>query len=313
MTFRRVLAAALFRLKKALRSLIGRPVAAVTPVVPHFLPAELRQQSYIRDNCERLLDLSLQQDGDLYFFDNIHGDYDRVAPGGEVGREATLGQSYGTYHRQRALVYALMRALNRHPVLAFNQPDFSIRGCGLSDAWEVAEQLGKHFSYINTYFHKEPQLDIKRGSPNFMNLDFITSSDVFEHVTPPIEDAFSTAYHMLKPGGVLVLTVPYVTTREETLEHFPDLYDWSVTRSENAYRLRNTTRSGERQEFGNLVFHGGEGETLEMRVFALAHLRRLAADAGFGEIEILERDIPFFGIYNQQKLWSLPLILRKSL
>jgi len=311
MMFRRGLAALLSRLKALLRKLAGRSAVAAAPVVLDFLPAELRQKSYIRDNCEKLLDLALEHDGSMYFFDNIHGDFDRVAPEGEIGREATLGQTYGSYHRQRALVHALMQALNRHPVLAFNQPDFSIRGCGLSDAWDVAEQLSRRFSYTNTFFHKEPKLDVKIGSPKFMDLDFITSSDVFEHVAPPIDEAFRNAYRMLKPGGVLVLTVPYLTTREETIEHFPELHEWSVVKHGDGFRLNNITRHGEHQVFDNLVFHGGEGATLEMRVFALAHLRRLAAEAGFRDFHILDRDIPFFGIYNQQKLWSLPLILRK--
>ena len=34
----------------------------------------------------------------------------------------------------------------------------------------------------------------------------------------------------------------------------------------------NTTREGRIEEFEDLIFHGGEGETLEKRVFSLPDL-----------------------------------------
>ncbi len=83
-------------------------------------------------------------------------------------------------------------------------------GVGLSDwdglAWRLAKKLG----YANTYYHKEPLLDIaaKQGLQHDL-YDFIISSDVFEHVCPPISTAFVNAYNLLKAGGVMILTVPY--------------------------------------------------------------------------------------------------------
>jgi hypothetical protein len=54
--------------------------------------------------------------------------------------------------------------------------------------------------------------------------DFIT--DVYEHICPPISTAFENAYRLLKPGGVMIFTVPYVEGK--TREHFPNVREFSV-------------------------------------------------------------------------------------
>ncbi len=101
-----------------------------------------------------------------------------------------------------------------------------------------------------------------------MGKDFIISSDVFEHVVPPVSRAFENVWKMLKPGGVFVLTVPYGAQRE-TVEHFPELNEFSIVERDGSFVLRNKTRTGVLQEFNDLVFHGGPRTTLEMRVFSL--------------------------------------------
>ena len=46
--------------------------------------------------------------------------------------------------------------------------------------------------------------------------DFVISSDVLEHVAPPYERALSNLLRLLKPGGLLVLTVPLKPEARQT-------------------------------------------------------------------------------------------------
>lgn len=69
----------------------------------------------------------------------------------------------------------------------------------MSDANLYAKLLCKKFSYTNTFFHIEPRLDIANLDVKWFNFaDFVITSDVFEHVKPPIPRAFQNLYSMLK-------------------------------------------------------------------------------------------------------------------
>ena len=59
------------------------------------------------------------------------------------------------------------------------------------------------------------------------------------------------------------------------------------------------------------MFHGGDGSTLEMRVFTEPSLRALFRQAGFDSIYIATEDTPEFGI-EQAVSWSLPIAARKG-
>ena len=183
---------------------------------------------------------------------------------------------------------------------------------GMSDWPGYSIPLGKKFSYQNTYYHKEPRFDIKEVPPDIQNTyDFIISSDVFEHLEPPVSPAFVNLNRLLKPGGVVIFTVPYVPDQEETLEHFPDLNEFTIQVDEyGKYTLKNITRTGEIQVSDQLVFHGGEGFTLEMRLFSKKSLSREFERAGFHKITFYEEPFPGFGICQEEK-WSLPLSARK--
>ena len=64
------------------------------------------------------------------------------------------------------------------------------------------------------------------------------------------------------------------------------------------------------QEFDNLVFHGGAGETLEMRVFSEAGVLEELRHAGFEDIRIRAEPHPDFGI-RWEYGWSLPISARR--
>ena len=84
-----------------------------------------------------------------------------------------------------------------------------LRGIGLSDDWRYAEKLPSKLSYRNTFYHREPRLDLTDPPEELVGtLDFLIASDVLEHVAPPVERAFENAFRLLKPAGVFILTVP---------------------------------------------------------------------------------------------------------
>jgi hypothetical protein len=79
--------------------------------------------------------------------------------------------------------------------------------------------------------------------------------------------------------------VPY-TNNKDTIEHFPELYDFTVVEDHEAVVLRNRTREGVIGEFRNLVFHGGPGTTLETRVFSESSIIQHLRNAAFHAIKV---------------------------
>ena len=109
----------------------------------------------------------------------------------------------------------------------------------------------------------------------------------------------------------MIFTVPYRATTTTT-EHFPDLNEFSVVQQEGRPVLHNITRDRIEQTYTNLVFHGGDGATLEMRVFSEAGLRNELANAGFGTVRFHPE--PFFqhGVFWHDGL-SVPIVARPAL
>jgi SAM-dependent methyltransferase len=187
----------------------------------------------------------------------------------------------------------------------------NLRGLGTSDSDSYAEVLREKFDYTNTHFHRAPKFDIgDPGAGESGSYDFLISSEVFEHVVPPVEAAFRNAWRLLKPNGVMVFTVPY-SLEATTVEHFPDLHEHTVAQLGEQMVLVNRTREGQVQIFENLIFHGGPGTTLEMRKFSEASLRNLFTAAGFQSVRIFGEDYAPFGIVRNENC-SLPLAARKG-
>ena len=125
-----------------------------------------------------------------------------------------------------------------------------------------------------------------------------------EHVPPPVERAFMNLNRMLKPDGMLLLTVPY-TIDGRTAEHFPELHEYALAAPGGRTVLVNRRRDGSLEVFENLSFHGGDGSTLEMRVFTETSLKETLAAAGFASVHIASEDVPEFGVQHEET-WSLP-------
>jgi len=231
----------------------------------------------------------------------------------QLQREVASCNGCGSTPRARAIIRALSLGLFNQNLILPNFPESrDLSGLGMSDWDGYAVRLAETFRYTNTYYHKEPKLDISSPEvPKYLeqSSDFIISSEVFEHVVPPVSQAFENTFKMLKPGGVFVLTVPY-GTKTQTLEHFPELHDFTLTADAGTYRLENVTQSGEIQEFQDLVFHDGPGTTLEMRVFAQAGLLRNLAEAKFEAITVHCTPDLEHGIWWPEP-WSFPLSARR--
>jgi SAM-dependent methyltransferase len=198
--------------------------------------------------------------------------------------------------RWRSVIHALSTELFGTSMAI---PDFPNRpdlvGVGLSDWNGYAVRLGEKLSYTNTYYHREPLLDISSvDSSKSGQYDFIIASDVFEHIAPPVSKAFDNARRLLKPGGVMIFTVPYIDG--ETVEHFPELHQYSIQKRQDQWVLLNKTCDGREQEFTEITFHGGPGTIIEMRRFGKDGLLRNIHDAGFGDIKLYDEEYLSAGI-----------------
>jgi SAM-dependent methyltransferase len=228
------------------------------------------------------------------------------------GREVPSCSACGSTVRLRSLIALLSREIFG---IELAIPDFpvlkGIRGFGMSDPPELAQRLAEKFEYTNTFYHQEPRIDIvEPGQEHLARYDFILSSEVMEHVPPPVERAFANLNRMLKPDGLLLLTVPY-RIDGRTAEHFPELHEYALASPGGRTVLVNRRRDGSIEVFENLSFHGGDGSTLEMRVFTETSLKETIAGAGFTSVRIASEDIPEFGVLHGET-WSLPMVGRKG-
>ncbi len=61
-----------------------------------------------------------------------------------------------------------------------------ITGIGLTDSTLITECLERRLSFANTYYHREPKIDLMDATSGAdAAYDFIIASEVFEHLPPP--------------------------------------------------------------------------------------------------------------------------------
>ncbi len=225
-----------------------------------------------------------------------------------LDRERPSCRSCGSNVRFRAVGRLVVRELTGRDCALPDLPrSKQWRGIGLSDANAYAAPFADRFDYLNTFFHIEPRLDIANADvARYGGCDFLVASDVFEHVTPPVGRAFANARALLRDGGKFIFTVPF-TLDDDTVEHFPELHDWSIVQEDGRFRLVNRTADGRSVVHENLVFHGGPGATLEMRLFSQAALLREFERAGFARVRIADEACLPFGIHWPEP-WSVPMV-----
>lgn len=228
-------------------------------------------------------------------------------------REDSTCPYCGSAVRIRSMVHHVSMALYGMslPIAQFPlRPD--LRGIGLSDWDGYADRFAKRFNYTNTFFHTAPELDTTLDITQVPDrlagtCDVLVSTDVFEHVLPPVSRAFDGAKKLLKPGGAFVFSVPFMVEEEETREHFPNLHEFELKSGEDGvFRLYNTCADGTKEVFEDLCFHGGPGTTLEMRLFALKSLQREFERAGFQNFRVESEFVPQYGIFWKYP-WSIAM------
>ena len=281
----------------------------------------------------------------IQFECNICGRRNRVERS-RFDREAPTCTGCRSSVRLRSVVHPLSTELFGESLSLRDFPESKgVAGIGLSDWRGYGGRLAKVFSYVNTYHRKddrgfagrlaaalayvkheclrgEVRFDVTKPK-GFAPADFLIASEVFEHVPPPVGAAFSGAFNALKPGGLLVLTVPFDRGLKQTIEHFPELHDYKVVQRRTPlawrrksrprrYNLINITEDGREQQFTDVRLHGGAGVTLEMRIFSLSDVMAHLAAAGFANVSVRGDDCPGRGV-----VWlspnSTPIIARKPL
>ncbi|GLQ87117.1 hypothetical protein GCM10007898_06830 [Dyella flagellata] len=181
----------------------------------------------------------------------------------------------------------------------------------MSDAGVYAFALQRKFDYLNTFYHIEPMLDIRSPARHYLGqFDFVVSSDVLEHVEGSTDRTLANLRALLKTGGILALTVPY-GFHETTIEHYPDLHQFRIEGEGAGRVLVNVTKDGREQRFTNLCFHGGDGSTLELRIYSYPDLVRQLGEAGFTDIRLHAADHPEWGIIHRTKL-GLPITAKAA-
>jgi SAM-dependent methyltransferase len=233
-------------------------------------------------------------------------------PVSELHREEPSCPKCRSNVRFRGVIAALSIALYGQSLLLDDFPvHFETIGLGMSD-WEgYAIRLRRVFGYDNTYYDEKTRLDIMATVPHALaaTCDFIITSDVLEHVAPPYQVALDNLFTLLKPGGLIIVTVP-LRPDGHTVEHFPDLFEYQIVSLGGVPVLVNRTASGQLQVFDGLVFHGGPGATLEMRMFSLPDLLDGLHRAGFEDVVPFDQAVPEHGVLWNEPV-TCPIVARK--
>ena len=218
----------------------------------------------------------------------------------------------GSNVRVRAMIHLLSMELFGQSLPLQDFPKLrSIRGLGMTDKEGYASILADKFDYTNTHYDREPRFDFTERHPELYGAyDFILSSDVIEHIAPPIERALEETCLLLKPRGFLALTI-FCNPQDEMREHFPDLNEYRVAPRGTSQVLINRRRDGSLEIRDDLVFHGGTGATLEMREFGITALKQKLCAAGFLDFEFLDENLPEIGVIFDHDV-SQPLVARKQ-
>jgi SAM-dependent methyltransferase len=179
------------------------------------------------------------------------------------------------------MALSIITSLGYEPMrLGEIHPDWSRVGLGISDDVELSSRLSTKFFYSNTFFDAFPNLDI-REIPKIAHtaFEFVSCSDVLEHIDVDINKAIRGISRLLKPDGFAVLSVP-ITHTSERLEFYPKLKSFNVI----GETVKWIDRKGNKFIDESPEFHGGRGQNLAFRQFTDESFKELILDNGFGSI-----------------------------
>lgn len=174
-------------------------------------------------------------------------------------------------------------------------PDLSIRGLGIGDSVDLSNALSTKYRYTNSHLDEYPFLDLTERVPDKIRnyFDFITCSEILEHVVPPVENAIQNLFDMLRPEGAAIISVPLIkvgssgryeysgnTTDihfgEEILEYYPGLKSFNLTDGELSW-----SNGSENFIDSNPELHGGTGLVLTFRRWSSESLKSSLREVGF--------------------------------
>jgi hypothetical protein len=191
--------------------------------------------------------------------------------------------------RLRWLVHRLSRELfGRSVPLSHFPVDKAIRGMGLTDPTPIATRLAEHFTYCNTYFDAEPRFDIRFDPSPLGQLDFLIASEVFEHIEPPVIDAFHNAARLLKRSGVFLFSVPWVWSGDGS-QTLPAFHDWRLDREAGRWVIVDRDVNGAVRRFYDPSFDGSPGPSLGHTREHLPELHDWTLSNENGTLELLNR------------------------
>jgi hypothetical protein len=229
---------------------------------------------------------------------NICGTHNTDVAEGAWHREMTGCSGCRSNPRFRGVILALQQYLYGETETAFKdvQVRKHIKLLGVSDDKICADLFQNKFSYTNTYYHKEPYLDLCSTASciQYLKLDAIICSDVIEHTSSPPYDILSNMYMMLRVGGFVVLSAP-TFHMSSTIEWYPAASSLQTVQENGKYCVNWTNIRGVNYVDTSPSFHGGPGDTLEMRLISHQDLLSIAERVGF-QASILDFD-PLHGYY----------------
>jgi DNA-directed RNA polymerase subunit RPC12/RpoP len=211
---------------------------------------------------------------------------------GVVHREENSCPNCGSSVRQRTVAHIVNKLLEFWP----NKRTVNV--VGLSDAPVLAEYLKKlpRVNYLNTFLDENPKLDIEDPPKSMIGeVDILISSDVLEHVMFPVSKSLVGSARLLSRRGVLILTVPYQVVGP-SIEHYPWMVTYKVELETSPPQVTGFDQSGNQFSISNPIFHGGPGNTLEMRHLNLSVILDELSKAGFHSVEHFYHSIPDLGI-----------------
>ena len=214
-------------------------------------------------------------------------------PSGELHREGGRCLGCQSSVRDREIKNVLEAHLERL------NPEFALAVIGMSDAKPLSDNLSSdsRLLYRNTYLDEAPLLDILDIDDSYLeSADVLISSDVLEHVPYPPLRSIEGIHKILRTNGLLILTVPW-SKDYPYVEHYPWLVSYTVQKNnDGTFTTTGIDRFGESKLILNPIFHGGPGNTLEMRFFHLDVVLDLLKKAGFREMRVHEHDVLDSGI-----------------
>jgi SAM-dependent methyltransferase len=210
-----------------------------------------------------------------------------------IHREMAFCPGCGSNARFRGLIYAVLKHVFKDTSQPLKtqiaKPDVS--AIGVSDTPIYANLLEDKLGYTNTYYHKDPHLDLcdPASVAKFTGLSLIICSDVIEHTKDVPIVVLGNMLGMLRPGGIVVLSAP-TYWMPESLEWYSGARSIQVVAQDHRYVVLWKTIRGVEYVDTSPVFHGGPGDVLEMRLLSHSGLLAAASSLGF-EVETLEFDL----------------------